>query len=459
MAHPLSARLLCTGIICTVTSMAPAEVSKNIHMADELIQLRQQVTELRRSQEELQKIKGEVQRLREEGHDNWLNERRAEEVKTLIREVLSDADTRASLLSDGVMAGHDGKKFFLASEDGSFLLNIGAQMQFRFIANSRQNSGSDDLTSGFQLRRTKLNFAGHIGNPKIGYDIVLAAERTGGDVLLEDFIISYKLADGVKIKIGQMKLPFLREELLSSKRQLAVDRSSVTEYFTLDRGQGVQLAFSGDDLKAMFMISDGADSEGEDFNDDDTDIALTGRVEVLLAGNWKQAKDFVAWRGDDPAVFIGAAVHHEIGETGTTGGNNNFTAWTIDGLLKADGWTVMAAVNGMSTDNEAATNFDDLGILVQIAYMLTNQFQPYIRYEHLDIDGMDKIGLITAGANYYFKKHNAKLTVDVVYGLDPLVAAPARKINDPFSDGLGLLKDAAGEDGQVALRSQFQLLF
>ncbi len=54
--------------------------------------------------------------------------------------------------------------------------------------------------------------------------------------------------------------------------------------------------------------------------------------------------------------------------------------------------------------------------------------------------------------NYYLKKHSAKFTVDGVFALDPLTGIAV-------SDGLGLQGDGADEDGQFALRAQFQILF
>jgi hypothetical protein len=51
---------------------------------------------------ELQALKAEVARLRAENGDSWLNQRRAEEVKSLVHEVLADADTRASLAGEGM---------------------------------------------------------------------------------------------------------------------------------------------------------------------------------------------------------------------------------------------------------------------------------------------------------------------------------------------------------------------
>ena len=69
-----------------------------------------------------------------------------------------------------------------------------------------------------------------------------------------------------------------------------------------------------------------------------------------------------------------------------------------------------------------------------------------------DVDGADAISVITGGFNYYLKGHAAKFTLDAVFALDPLVGIGV-------SDSLGLRPDTAGDDEQIAVRAQFQLLF
>ena len=440
---------------------------------------------------ELAQMKQRLQRIEAEQGETWLNERRAEEVKTLIAEVLSDADTRASLLDEAVTAGHDGKHFFLRSANGNFLMEIAGHMQLRFIANWADDpfvdndtaavepspgdpgspadpgtpDGEDDESldegeSGFTLRRTKLKFSGHItANPKIGYKIVLAAERDGGDWLTEDFEINHKFANGVKIKGGQFKLPFLRQELVSSSKQLAVDRGSATEYFTLDRGQGIGFSYGTDNVKLNWAVSDGADSENLDWAGDATDIALTGRADVKLAGNWKQMDDFSAWSGEETAAFVGGAVHWEAGETGTPAVDNNVFLWTADGLVEFNGFGLMAAVMGLHTDNDVAPDFDDYGVQVEAGvFIIPDKLQPFVRYDWIDVDAADEMNLITVGFNYYLKKHDAKFTMDVVHAFDTLFDT-GRNFNDPASSGLGLRDDVDEQDGQTALRAQFQLKF
>ncbi|MHC4130325.1 MAG: hypothetical protein ACYSUA_19635, partial [Planctomycetota bacterium] len=61
----------------------------------------------------------EIDELRTEVEDDWLTEQRADEIRNLVSDVLADADTRSSLLQDGMTAGWD-EHFFLASPDGRF---------------------------------------------------------------------------------------------------------------------------------------------------------------------------------------------------------------------------------------------------------------------------------------------------------------------------------------------------
>ena len=118
---------------------------------------------------EMATLKARISELEGKQSQQWLDARRTEEVKALVREVLADADTRASLQNDGLTAGHANDKFFLASQDGTFRLNIGGQVQVRYIFNHRNDAGdtgarnagrnaADDNEGGFSIARTKLVF-------------------------------------------------------------------------------------------------------------------------------------------------------------------------------------------------------------------------------------------------------------------------------------------------------------
>ena len=103
--------------------------------------------------------------------------------------------------------------------------------------------------------------------------------------------------------------------------------------------------------------------------------------------------------------------------------------------------------------------------MIQGSYNINDKFEPFVRYEWMDVSDAEDLGLtaedtislVTFGFNHYFNKHNAKFTLDVVWALDPLPSSSS--INGGSGSGLGLLSDDGDEEDQMAVRAQFQLLF
>jgi hypothetical protein len=65
---------------------------------------------------------------------------------------------------------------------------------------------------------------------------------------------------------------------------------------------------------------------------------------------------------------------------------------------------------------------------------------------------MGDLSILTIGVNRYYAKHDAKWTTDIGYGFDPVESFWA-------TSGAGYLDDSPGDDGQIVVRTQFQLLF
>lgn len=467
------------------------------------------------AQAEIKALRAEVQQLRAQGNESWLNERRTEEVKSLIRDVLSDADTRASLAEGGMTAGHNGSKFFLASEDGGFLMNIEGQIQFRWTYNMRDNSTDevDDHESGFTLRRTKLRFSGHIADPKLHYVVQFQVNESDNSMEGDIITIAYDLTDTLTIKIGEDKAPFLHEELVSSKRQLAVERSLVNELFTMDVVQGIFLDWDAhEQVHVALALSDGGrsgepgsstdvsdtsvgrvkildlfddftttpeDPDGDDlskaFNEDAVDLAITARVDILLAGAWGQGDDFSAGLGEEMYARIGGAIHYEVSETGDPEVDDNHKSflWTVDGAVEYKGFSLFAAFTMAHTDHQASgsDDYDPWGLVVQGSYNIDlgngDSIEPFVRWERIDFDGAvddgdttisssyeDELDLLTLGVNWYHKGHAAKFTADVVWAFDAIA-------EDVAYGGAGLLTDENADDDedQIVIRLQYQLLF
>ncbi|MEM7577187.1 MAG: porin [Planctomycetota bacterium] len=409
-----------------------------------------EVAELRN---ELASMRAELAQVKAQTGASWMDEAREAELRAMVEDVVSDASTRTAFQEGGLGAGHDGKKFYLEGE--GFKMNIGGQLQFRYVFNqSDARDGDSEELDGFEIRRAKLKLDGHIGDPKIGYKLVLTNSRSSGNTSLEDAVISYKYDSGIKVSAGKMKLPFLFEELLSSSRQLGVDRGLSTEFFTLNRAEQIQVAIPVEEAAKVYLAySDGGNSESSNATADTVDYAFTGRVQGKLAGEWSQMKDLVAV-DQDFAAFVGGAIH--LQETEGAGGDE-LLAWTVDGVIKTGNLAVMAAVMGASADVD---DRDQFGILAQAGYSIDKNWQPFARFDYIDDDD-NELTAITAGVNYYLAKHNAKFTADVVYLIEPENPGAVPGLNGgELSSGLGLSSTNVNEDDdQFAVRAQFQLLF
>jgi hypothetical protein len=293
-------------------------------------------------EKQIAELRAEVAAMKAKNGDTWLNQRRAEEIRALIHEVLADAETRSSLAEGGLTAGWN-KNFFLASEDGNFLLKLSGQSQTRYIYNHSDHAEDlpggeiDEDEAGFQQRRTKITFDGHIFDPKFKYEITGAFSRSSNAFELEVVRFTYEFADGWSVSAGTYKMPFLIEETMSSKRFQAVERTFVNDYLTLDYTQNAHVEWSAlDNLKLTFGVHDGSYSRGTEFNADSTEFGVAARGELLLAGDWKMFSDYQAWSSEDFGLIVGGAIDYERGEHGQGAGalaNGNFPdvlKWTAD---------------------------------------------------------------------------------------------------------------------------------
>ena len=387
--------------------------------------------------------------------DNWMSEQRAEEIRSLVHDVMADADTRASLLGSGMTAGYDGG-FIIGSDDGNFKLKMNGQIQVRYVLSSQNNGPTDNTRAGFENRRTKLKWKGHVVDPSWTFGITGAFSNSSGSFGLEDSWIAHKFDNGWKVKLGQFKLPFLREELISSSKQLMIERSLVNERFNQDFSQGIEGSWHDDQWSFKLAYSDGFKSRNSrPTTDERNEYAFTARVEYLAIGDsWKPFKDFTSKVGADSSLMLGAAFNTEKDSFGTTTANPKVerNSWTVDASYEADGLSAYAALVGRSTDTGLATT-DELGFVIQGGFYLDENTELIARYEWGDDDSLnDDLSVLSVGLNQYYGGHKAKATIDLGYALNGITA-------NWHSNSAGYRPDSALEDGQVVLRTQFQLLF
>ena len=186
--------------------------------------------------------------------------------------------------------------------------------------------------------------------------------------------------------------------------------------------------------------------------------------------------------GEEYAAMIGAAGHIESNETlnpvGVAGGSADvlFAGYTADVSVEGDGWNFFAAFFGFSSDYEGLLDLDgdatpdnlsftDMGVVVQGGVFVPDtDVEVFARYDGIFVDedraGDDTFNTLTFGMNWYWAGHAAKFTLDAQIFLDESLGADGVPLANA-AGGLNTNKSFVGDDddGQIAVRAQFQLLF
>lgn len=425
--------------------------------------------------DELKALRAKVEQL-EQAQGKQQEKLDAKEVDATVDSVLRDADRRSELLqAQGFTAGYTNGKFIIQSEDGNFRINPNLQLQFRYNTNYREEDAANSIDgdahteSGFEVRRMKLTFEGNVFSPDTTYKVQWATSRNGGSLALEEAYVKHKLdfAPDFFVRAGQFKDVTFHEELVSSKRQLAVDRSLANEFMAggvTDYIQGVGLIWDdgaeGLPLRGEVGYTDGPNSDNTNFVDGGgssqfgvsaPDFGVYGRAEYLAMGDWKQYDDFTARGNKQDLLVFGAGAFY------TQAGDNNALLHTFDAQYEYNRLGLYGAYYGVYSDgsDDGDESAYDVGGVIQAGYTLDEreQWEVFGRYSLVSLDSGDaedddNYHEVTAGVNYYMSGHAAKITVDVVYLPD---GVPSNQ------DGIAELDPDADTD-QFVLRAQFQLL-
>jgi hypothetical protein len=421
-----------------------------------------------------------------------MDQERTREIRALVESVLADAESRASLKAQGLTAGYEDGAV-ISSADGDWLLKTNILLQTRFMlrAQSGLGIGADDTLWGFETTRAKFILQGHVFNPQwfyrvsietspntdasVSYDsdgdgsiTFLDAFKSDDRFGLNEAYAGYDFENGVKLKAGTMKAPLLFEELVDARYQQAVERSLVNYLYTGAYVDGVAVEYATENLRLAGMLSNGisdglfgggvaggtAQTGGMPALVSDTDFAGTFRAEWLAAGTWEQMQGYTSRRDDEGGVLIGGAVHWQMAEDDTPlVPDISWLVLTLDASFEFGGGNVYAAVIYGNADLPApADDATPLGLILGGGWYFADDWELFGRYEWSDADipNTDDVSIATVGVNGYFAGQNVKWSTDIGLGLNTVsFAVPVTGWN----------ADAAGEDGQVVIRSQLQIVF
>lgn len=341
--------------------------------------------------------------------------------------------------------------FFIKSPDRNFKLLLTGQLQVRYRLDRRveDDGDPDKIRSTFELRRTKLKASGHVLGPWLRYSVTGAWDSGDNTIELQSAWGLVELTDDLSLRLGRFRPSLLREERVSSKRQLAAERSVVSTTFRQTRTGAAELVYKMKNVRLRGAIFQ---STSDIFEDDAW--FLSSRVEWLLDGKWRKLKDFTSFPNKKGALAVGAGIlygYEDRNDAFET--DSDLLRWTVDVSAEFGGANAFAAIIGNHLAEEGQPTLNQFGAVVQGGVFVGKGVELFTRYEWGDADGLaPDLSTITVGINGYFDKHRAKFTADVGYGLN--------EVADFWSSSRsGWRTDDPGESGQIVLRAQFQLLF
>ncbi len=455
---------------------------------------------------EIAQLKAEVATLKSQNGDKWLTEERAAEIKSLVKDVLADSETRTSLQGTGATSGYN-NGFFISSADGNFKLNLSLLAQARFTWNYQpgenispdSNNGTGDGVStwAFENRRTQMAFSGNVVDPSWTY---MARMNYGsaidpytpyaGEVVLQDAWVNKDFGNGFGVKVGQFKSPFMAESLRNDGAQLTAERSTIDYIFSGGYTQGIMLNYTQDMFRAMGSYNNGPRAQNGTWStNSNNSISLAGRVEFKAMGSWSQFDNETSLKSDESGLVIGAAIQYYNNRGTSVDGqwNPSVTSivyglsdglitttgavdWTVDATFKSGGMNLSAAFVGSNASYDVfgvSTNesFSSYGMVVQGGYRFTDSLEAFGRWEWMNIDNgaatpgegafsaTDVNNILTFGVNVYAGT-NMKWTTQFGISLSDIGSTEA-----DFG-GAGWNADAnTSNSDQMNVISQLQIMF
>jgi len=330
----------------------------------------------------------------------------------------------------------------LESRSGAFRANVELRGQFRF-STVDVDADSDPGTmrrdeSDFSLNRGRFKLGGHAFEPWMKY----YTEYDFVSHYLLDLWVEPQPFEELGFRIGQYKVPYNRERFDSSGKQLFVERSIVTRPFTLDRQIGVTATgrlFGGKAVDSSYWVGvfRGTGRGGDD----------DGGSEPLVFGRWQWnlfrrvlpfSRSDLSRRTKPAASLALATASNRSAFTrfSSQGGGQlpGFSAgqkeqYDVDQAMGEfaymyRGFSVQSEYHWKQVDDRVNATSDELtGFYVDGGYFVSEivDWMPepleliarYARVRPDDSRITPKQTEIAIGANWYFKGHRNKLTLDV----------------------------------------------
>ena len=339
-----------------------------------------------------------------------------------------------------------GSGLSIKSDDDLFKMNFRFRLQNRATYFIDQD---ENRSINGQIRRLRLRFDGHIGNPNLIYLLQLSFSPgdTGGEIvegenlnIIRDAVIFYRAGKGLNIGFGQAKLPGNRQRVNSSAAMQLTDRTINNNRFNIDRDFGFFTNYEKNipNSKAIIILRSAiSNGEGRNFTTfQNTGLCFTNKIELKPFGKFK--RDGAYFEGDvlreeTPKLMLSGAYYYNHKTTNLAGqlgegiqGSMNLQGWFIDAIFKYKGFAGMYAFmnrNGnlqtvKSLNDKTLTVFNGSGHDIQMSYFISKKWELILKHStiltHKEIrnklGNFDQTGI---GLTRYLWQHAFKIQTEI----------------------------------------------
>ena len=286
-----------------------------------------------------------------------------------------------------------GKGLGITSADSLYQVNFRFRMQNRLTY--FQNEGEAGAYEG-QVRRLRLRLDGYVLNPEFLYVIQcgfspsdIGKIENGSQInVIRDAMLIYRPNKHWNFGFGQTTLPGNRQRINSAGALQFTDRSINDSRFTIESDFGFHFA-NLNQFPEKFSYNFKAavtTGEGRSYSSTpDKGAAFTGRVELYPLGSFKENGAFFEgdiMREESPKVMLSASFSQNNKAQKTQGqlgkqlfDSRNLQSLLLDGIVKYQGWSAMAAYMSRTTD-ELPLTYNPLDVS-DIRYVYTGNGQDY----------------------------------------------------------------------------------
>ena len=333
-----------------------------------------------------------------------------------------------------------GSGFVFTTADDKFQLQLGGRIQSRFTAEFPSGGGNK---YNFSIPRARVWLKGHAFEPwwkyKLQFDVagdeadtkVSFASPPAAAPLSGTFSSTNRLAElkdaygefakwkAFSVRFGQYKVPYSRQQLVSSGSQEFVERSIVDKAFVPGRDIGLMVfGTAGGEKQDLFEYYAGMfNGEGENKKNNDRGFMWAGRVAINPFGGVKYSE--VDFADSDFRMQAGLNAWYHDNDGGT--GSNAMDQYSFGGDLTAIWHGIYATgelhhrKNRMPAPTPNATL---TGWFAQAGYMVVpGTLDVGLRWARVnyanDPSGRNYMREILGVLGYYFDDHNLKLQADV----------------------------------------------